>query len=275
MRTALSVFLAAVAVLATIVAVPSLWARQALVSKDGFVQTVAPLAESAGMQDIVADEIATQIAANTQLPKALALPFAKAYTAGPDFPDDFRQTAAQQHDWLFLEPQPGTDQQPMSLDFTAMANRALDKYGHGLAPQLADGTLRVTIGRSSGGLEAGAFRAFGGQISLLAFGLTGLAILAALGALVAARRRFLMGMFLGLGVVVAGLIGFAASVVLRGALEQQVGGADGTARQVATLIVDRLVSDLDETALYTAGAGAIIAVLALVGHLALGRTAAR
>ena len=69
-RSFLSALLTLVAIAATVLAVPSFWLDQRIVDQAGFVATVAPMAENQQVKDYLADEIAAQATARTDLPIA-------------------------------------------------------------------------------------------------------------------------------------------------------------------------------------------------------------
>ena len=89
-RSFLSALLTLVAIAATVLAVPSFWLDQRIVDQAGFVSTVGPMAENQKVKDYLADEIAAQATARTDLPIAGALvrPLAGRYTESEQFQQD-------------------------------------------------------------------------------------------------------------------------------------------------------------------------------------------
>ena len=213
-RSFLSALLTLVAIAATVLAVPSFWLDQRIVDQAGFVSTVAPMAENQEVKEYLADEIAAQATARTDLPIAgvLVRPLAGRYTESEQFRQDFADVVGQQHAFLFEEPAPGSDTSVMQLDITAMINRALNLSG-GNAIQ---GPVVVELTNGASGLEAGRYAEVGGQITLLAWGSAAVAVIAAVLALLVARRRGTVFAWLGLGVVAAGVSTWATGLFFAG-----------------------------------------------------------
>ena len=97
-RSFLSALLTLVAMAAAVLAVPSLWLDLRIVDQQGFVSMVAPMAENPEVQEYLADEIAAQATARTDIPIAAPLvrPLAEKYTESEQFRLDFADVAGQQ-----------------------------------------------------------------------------------------------------------------------------------------------------------------------------------
>ncbi|MGW6035535.1 hypothetical protein ACWFOS_17930 [Gordonia terrae] len=269
MRSFLSALLTLVAIAATILAVPSFWLDQRIVDQAGFVSTVGPMAENQKVKDYLADEIAAQATARTDLPIAGALvrPLAGRYTESEQFQQDFADVVGQQHAFLFEEPAPGSDTSVMQLDITAMINRALNLSG-GNAIQ---GPVVVELTNGASGLEAGRYAEVGGQITLLAWGSAAVAVISAVLALLIARRRGTVFAWLGLGVVAAGVSTWAMGLFFADRAKQEVAGAESSGRQVAELIIDGAYDDVTRVALIVGGVGVAMFAIGILGRLISGR----
>jgi len=96
-----------VAIVAAAVAVPAFFVNERVVDRDGFRETVAPLADNTTVQQYIADEITAQVSSQAPLvPDGLIAPLADAYTKSDNFEQDFADAMIQQHDWLFKEATP-------------------------------------------------------------------------------------------------------------------------------------------------------------------------
>ncbi|AZZ79948.1 hypothetical protein QEN35_10835 [Gordonia alkanivorans] len=255
-----------VAMAATVLAVPALWLDLRIVDQDGFVSTVAPMAENQKVKDYLADEIAAQATARTDLPIAGALvrPLAATYTDSEQFRLDFADVVGQQHAWLFTQPAPGEDTSVMQLDITAMINRALNLTG---TPNEISGPVVVDLTNGASGLEAGRYAEVGNQITMLARGAAAVAVIAGLLALLLAHRRSTVFAWLGLGAVAAGVASWVIGLFFADRAKQEVAGAESSGRQVAELIIDGAYSDLTQVALIVGGVGVAMVVVGLIGRV--------
>ncbi|MEO9326575.1 hypothetical protein [Gordonia aurantiaca] len=265
MRSFLSALLTLVAMAATVLAVPALWLDLRIVDQEGFVSTVAPMAENQDVKDYLADEIAAQAAARTDIPIAAPLvhPLAVKYTDSEQFRLDFADVVGQQHAYLFTEPAPGTDTSVMQLDITGMINRALGLTG----PNAISGPVVVELTNGASGLEAGRYAQVGEQISLLARGSAAVAVIAALAALLIAHRRSSVFAWLGLGVVIAGASTWAIGLFFADRAKQEVSGAESSGRKVAELIIDGIHDDLTRVAVVVGGVGVAMFVIGALGRV--------
>lgn len=264
MRSFLAAVLCLVAIVGAAIAVPAFWLNEHVVDRDGFSETVAPLAGNSQVQELIADEITAQVTAQAPLvPAALVSPLAKAYTQGDEFPKDFVEVMNQQHDWLFDEAKPEDEGQVMSLDLTPMVNRVLAYRG--LGGIQIDGPIEVPLSDSAqSGLEAGRYHQLGEQIGYIAFGSAIAAIIAALGALVIARRRGFVLVAVGFGIVIGAVLTWLLGAWARGRAQDEVSGAQGSSRQVADLMVDKIVDDMQNVGLIGVGAGGALAAVGLL-----------
>lgn len=265
-RSFLSALLTLVAMAAAVLAVPSLWLDLRIVDQQGFVSMVAPMAENPEVQEYLADEIAAQATARTDIPIAAPLvrPLAEKYTESEQFRLDFADVAGQQHAFLFTEPAPGTDPSVMQLDISGMINRALGLAG---TPNAITEPVVVDLTTGASGLEAGSYARAGEQITLLARVSAAVAVIAGLAALVFARRRSTVLAWLGLGVVIAGASTWLIGLFFADRAKQEVAGAESSGRKVAGLIIDGMYDDLTRVAVVVGGAGVAMFVVGVLARL--------
>lgn len=265
-RSILSALLTLVAMAAAVLAVPSLWLDLRIVDQQGFVSMVAPMAENPEVQEYLADEIAAQATARTDIPIAAPLvrPLAEKYTESEQFRLDFADVAGQQHAFLFTEPAPGTDPSVMQLDISGMINRALGLAG---TPNAITEPVVVDLTTGASGLEAGSYARAGEQITLLARVSAAVAVIAGLAALVFARRRSTVLAWLGLGVVIAGASTWLIGLFFADRAKQEVADAESSGRKVAGLIIDGMYDDLTRVAVVVGGAGVAMFVVGVLARL--------
>ncbi|VFA89501.1 Uncharacterised protein [Gordonia paraffinivorans] len=265
-RSFLSALLTLVAMAAAVLAVPSLWLDLRIVDQQGFVSMVAPMAENPEVQEYLADEIAAQATARTDIPIAAPLvrPLAEKYTESEQFRLDFADVAGQQHAFLFTEPAPGTDPSVMQLDISGMINRALGLAG---TPNAITEPVVVDLTTGASGLEAGSYARAGEQISLLARVSAAVAVIAGLAALVFARRQSTVFAWLGLGVVIAGASTWLIGLFFADRAKQEVADAESSGRKVAGLIIDGMYDDLTRVAVVVGGAGVAMFVVGVLARL--------
>lgn len=264
-RTFLSALLTLVAMVAIVVALPSMWAAERVVDADGFADVAAPLAHDPQVQAFIADEITEQVSSRVNVPGASTLiePFAKRYTQGQDFPADFADLVRQQHSWLF-DPAPAGGSQEMQLDITAMVNRALKSANLPFVTSVP-GKIEVPMAEGSG-LDAGRYHKVGQQITTIGYVATAVAVIAGLLALLVARRRGTVLIALGLGGLLAALLSWLAALNATTLVNRQfVNHSTGNALTRAA--TDALANDLTWWATVGAIAGAIGIVLGIVVRL--------
>ncbi len=271
MRSFLAAVLCLVAIVSAAIAVPAFWVNSNLVDRDGFSEMVSPLADNSKVQEQIADEITAQVSASAPLiPSALIRPLAEAYTRSDNFKPDFVEAMNQQHDWLFEEAKPEDEGQVMSLNLTPMVNRVINDQL--LSGVQISGPIEVPLSDSArSGLEAGRYHELGDQIGYIAVGSLVVAVIAGLGALVVARRRGLVIAAIGFGVIVGGVLTWLLGEFAQRRARDEISGAEGSAREVAELIVDKVVDGMQNVGLIAAGAGVVVVVAGIVVSTALER----
>ncbi|MBT0566978.1 hypothetical protein [Williamsia sp. CHRR-6] len=272
MRTFASLLATVVAIIAMWVAVPSLWMQYRVIDRDGFTSFVEPMARDQQVRTVIGDEIARQIAAQTDVvPEAVIRPATLAYTRSDQFPADFADVLGQQHDFLFEPPRDAAARNDiLELDLTAMVNRVVRQFG--ITGVSVTGPIRIPLSETRrSGLEAGRYHQAAQQITRLAYGSTALAVIAALAALALARRRALSLAALGAGAVIAGVCSYVVAWVLRDRAEAEFSGAVSSPRQVAQIIIEKTSDDLQNTALVVVVVGSALTVATvLVSALRIG-----
>lgn len=266
MRSILASILTVLAVIAMVCALPTMWAGQRLVDSDGFVSMTAPLAKRQDVQKLIAEELSTQIAAaaGNAVPASVIEPLARQYTQSDLFPPDFAEVVRQQHDWLFDSPPPGAGPGTiMSVDLTPMANRLVQRFGLSIR---VPGRITVPMSESArGGLEAGRYKQIGDRTKQIATGSLIVLLVAALGALLAARRRGIVLTSLGVGMIIAGIVSWVGGAAVKGRAADEVSGASSAPKQLAQVIINHALSDLQRWVYIVGAVGvAVIAVGILV-----------
>lgn len=265
-RSISAAVLTLLAVVGMVCALPTMWAKERLVDSDGFTSMTAPLAKRHDVQQLIADELSTQIAANVgnKVPTAVIHPVATRYTQSDQFPQDFAEVTRQEHDWLFNSPGAGTGPGTiMSVDLTNMANRLVQSFG--LQVQIP-GRITVPLSDSArSGLEAGRYKKLGDRTKQIAAISLSVTLIAALGALLVARRRGLVLVSLGVGMIVAGVVSWVSGAAVKGRAADEVSGAASAPKQLAQVIINHAMADLQRWVYITGAVGiAVIAVGVLV-----------
>ncbi|GAB17547.1 hypothetical protein GOEFS_035_00790 [Gordonia effusa NBRC 100432] len=268
MRSFVSGLAALVAIAAIIVALPSLWIKERVIDPEGFSSTAATMAANPQVQSYMADEIVHQVGnrSNGLVPSAIAKPIASAYTSSPQFRADFVDIAGQEHAWLFNEATPDQQGKAMELDLTDMVNRVVASTG---VQVTIPGPITVPITRGAGdGLEAGRYHHVSQQITRIAYTSVVVAIVAALLALLIARRRGTVLAWLGAGAVVSAAVSWGLATLLAHRAKQEVSATDGGARQVAEITIDGVVDNLTQVALVVGGVGLAVVVVGVIARAA-------
>ncbi|NDZ95092.1 hypothetical protein G3I13_07170 [Streptomyces sp. SID6673] len=274
MRTFLSGLLTLVAMVAIVLAFPSLWVKERLVDPEGFVTTVTPMAQDAKVQDYLASQISSSVTEQVDIPAASAVvePAARAYTHSDAFEADFVDVLSQQHAWLFDPPPETGDTTVMQLDITDMVNRVIAQTNIGAR---VTGPILVPLNRDGSGLEAGRYHDVGRQITEMAYWSLVVAVAASVLALLIARRRGTVLAWLGVGLIASAAFAWAVGIFFAERAKQEVDGTEDAGREVAGVIIDGTVADLHHLALIVGAVGAGVVVIGFVARLAFGRSPAR
>ncbi len=264
MRSFISGIATLVAIVALVIALPSLWIKERVIDPEGFATVAARMADDAQIQSYMADEITNQVSAvsNGLIPNGLARPVAARYTASAQFKSDFVDIASQEHAWLFNEATPDQQGKAMQLDLTNMVNRVVASTGVSVK---VPGPITVPISKSSGsGLEAGRYHHVSQQIIQLAYVSVIVALVAALLALLFARRRGTVLAWLGIGALLSAAVSWGLALLMGYRAKQEVAATDGGARQVAEITIDGVVHDMTQVALIVGGVGVAMVVVGAI-----------
>lgn len=258
---------------AMIVAVPSVWLTQRVVSTDGFVASATEAAKTSQVQDYFAQKVAESIeqASGSQLAGDVVLPVAQAYTRTNAFVDDFSEVARQQHDWLFTQPAPDADLHLMELDISPMINDAIKSSPIPL-PVTINNPIVVTIDQSQ--ITAGSMEDSGKLVTVSAWVSVIVAIVAALLALLTATRRTTVLAWLGAGGVLAGVVGALLAVATKNVVSDRLADTDPSARSTIEVVVGGIADDLTTLSIWVGGAGLLVLVAGGVARIVSGRRAA-
>lgn len=269
MRKATTALLVILAGIAAVIALPALWVSLSVVVPQGFSESAAGAARQPEVQEFFAAEIAKAVASSSDLPvpAAVVQPLADNYTQSPQFVTDFALLARQQHDWLFTQPQPDTSRHQMELDITPMVNNVIGQA----SPVPLPTTDPVTVTVDQRQLTAGSLEEPGKQITAAAWISLAVAVLAALGALVASRNRLAVLAWLGLGTLAAGLIGWMLSRTLVNEAAASMVGSDLSTQETVQAVTAEILRGLSTWSIVVAVAGLALAVLGGIGGVVLGR----
>ncbi len=269
-RTFFTGLLTLTSMVAIVLALPSLWVKERLVDREGFVATVSAAARDQEVKDYLADQVASAAVEQTgrQAVGLIVAPVARAYTNTSQFEADFADIASQQHAWLFDPPPSSGDTSVMELDITGMLNRVIANTGLDLT---VTGPILVPLNQAGSGLEAGRYYQVGRQITAMAYGSLVVAVIAGAMALVIARRRGTVVVWLGIGLICSAVFAWAVGVFFADRAKQEVVAVEDAGRTVAEVIVDGAVDDLHHLALIVAVAGVGVVVAGVVTRVLVGR----
>ncbi|WP_341258109.1 hypothetical protein [Gordonia malaquae] len=272
MRSLVSGLFTVVAMVCMIVAVPSMWVSQRVVSTEGFAASAADAARNTEVQDYFAEKVAAAVVDQTSVPLAgtIVQPLATNYARSEGFVMDFEQIARQQHDWLFNAPGPDTDTHVMDVNITPMVNRVLATPPLP-TPIVVDKAIYVGIDQHR--LTAGSLESSGELIDKTSWlTLIGAAI-AAVVALLTANRRSTVLAWLGVGVVLAALGAYGVAQYINTLAGDKAADTDEAARRTVEVVADGVSSDLVQVSLIVGAVGAVVIAVGLVSRVVAGRRA--
>lgn len=267
MRGFLAFLALLVAVLATVVALPAAWVAQHVTDESGFVSSARSVTDSDAVRDATTDVVAERLAAGSGLPDGVADSVAGVVgeaadraLAGTDTRRAWEETLRRTHQRVLAPDATPSDTLP--LDLTPLAE---------LVAQRTDGLVQApseVVVDLPGGPEQSTVDAVrrAPDVALVA-GVT--AAVAALVALLAARRRAGVLLALGVGIAVAAAADAGLARVLRDrGVEEARAQADVAAQaDLARAFLDVGVSSFDVWLVWAALAGGVVAVLGVVGLL--------
>ncbi|EGD53858.1 hypothetical protein SCNU_17228 [Gordonia neofelifaecis NRRL B-59395] len=253
-----------------VVAVPSVWLSQRVVSSDGFASSAAEAATSVEVQNYFAEKVAASVeeATNSKVASDLVLPAAKNYARSDGFVQDFSEVARQQHDWLFTAPPPGVDLHLMELDITPMINRVIASAPIPI-PVTIDHPVTVTVDQSQ--ITAGSLEDSGKIIDILSWVTLIGAIVASILALIAATRRSTVLAWLGVGAILAGVAGWVLAALTKRVVRDRLAETEQAARATIEVVVGVIADHLTTVSLFVCVGGVVVAVAGIVARVATGR----
>ncbi|MGK2881941.1 MAG: hypothetical protein ACSLE6_14480 [Mycobacterium sp.] len=271
-----------VATAALAVAVPTAWAQHNLVDSAGYAELAGRAATDPRLQQAMASELSTQIAALASrnglgdVNSALIRVAASSYTNSAAFPGHFGQANDSAHRWLFTDSARSDDSGRWQIDLAPMLadtalQQTLDDYG--IRPPA---TLTVPLTENApGALAPGRLQPLAQWGPWVSVGATVVAGVFALLTLASARRRGKAFCALGVSALLVGAAGWAALEVLRRYLEQALNGTSGDVRTIVDVVVITAQDSAHTWLSWTIASGGILLVLGVIGSLLGGMTRSR
>ncbi|MCF8588596.1 hypothetical protein [Gordonia liuliyuniae] len=270
MRSVASGLFTVVAMIAVIIAVPSMWVSQRVVSTDGFAASAGDAARDSQVQDYFAEKVAASVEEQTSVPLAgtVVEPLAREYTRSDGFVQDFQEIARQQHDWLFTAPGPETDTHVMDVNVTPMVNRVLASAN---LPTEVTVDRPIYIGIDQHRLTAGSMESTGRLVSATSWTAVIVAAVAAILALLIANRRSTVLAWLGVGVLLSAAGAFGIAQYIRWLAGDKAADTDEAARRTVEVVADGVSSDLIRTSAIVGAVGVLVIVAGLLLRVVGGR----
>ncbi|OUM39917.1 hypothetical protein [Arthrobacter sedimenti] len=276
MRTFVSALLGLLALVVASGGLVSAWLDENLVEESGFIALAAPLGDDADFQAALAESLAQEVTANTELPEQfdsfvepLIRDAAGAVTRSSGYPAAWAETLRLSHAVTFTRAPDPSESAPavLTLDLGPVVGLVADSVGAGLGVDIRipeDTTVEVgTLER--GGLLHGIADAVQDWRLYLA----GAAVLALL-ALVIARRRGTTLALLGLGVVGIGVLGILAGDWVPDAATRAP-GTGAVADVFIRGLAERAGADIADSSVPVVVGGLVAVLVGVVGQLAFGR----
>lgn len=253
-----------------IVAVPSMWLSQRVVSESGFAASAAEAAHDAAVQNYFADKVAASVEERTgsRVAADAVLPAARNYARSEGFVEDFSEVARQQHAWLFTAPGPDVDLHLMELDISPMIDRVIRSAPLPI-PVSVPGPVIVTIDQSQ--ITAGSLEDSGTLVNILAWVSVIGAIVASILALLTATRRATVLAWLGVGAVLAGVAGWALGVLTDNVVSDRLADTDSASKTTIEVVVGGIVDHLSTISMYVGIGGVTVVLIGVIARVAARR----
>lgn len=219
MRTFLSFLLGVCALLAALVAVPSLWVSQNLADEDGYVSFAAPLATDPGLHEALGESLSEALLEEAVMREDLRPVAGDAITRvtttiseQPGFQKAWDETQRRSHQISFGDPRdlPAEldDSSGFAVDLAPLGEFVVEKVNALLPFSItAPGQVMIQV---NGTPQSDAIEAVNESTTYARNGLIAVVVAGAL-ALLAARRRSIVVLWLGLGTIaVAGMLKLVA-----------------------------------------------------------------
>ena len=272
MRRLIAMGCVLIAVIAALVTVPMAWVATHVADENGYVSFSAPLGSDHELQQAFAAYLSDELVREYNLPAAIQPAAATALTVAsrnasnaPGYTEAWKETQRRSHRLVFGQ---DAKQDRLAVDVGPLATFAV-KHVTNLPVTLPtiNGSLIVAV---NAGPESGAIDQVKATPDRSRIGLLVIAV-AALGALVFAKRRSTALAWLGAGaVVVAGVLRLASSHLVPGILDRTE-APSSFARTLQKLLADRAADSLGTWLLWIAIGGAIAVAVGLLLRMAAGR----
>jgi hypothetical protein len=266
MRGLLAFLAGVVAVVALAVGLPAAWTAQHVADEDGFVELARDVTGTAAVRSSAAELVADRLEQRAGLPPQLAEAGRRLIEREADrvladraVTRAWQETLRRTHAALLADPPPGTGAVPVPLDVAPLA---------ALVAGRTDGLVQAPdqlVVELEPGPSARTLRAVDASPRVATLALATAAVAGVL-ALLVARRRAVAMLWLGLGTMLAAAVDAG---LLRLARDRAVvdTGADVAQGALVRALVDVGVASFDRWLVWAALAGAVAAVLGIVGAL--------
>lgn len=276
MRRLIAMVCILIAVIAALVTVPMAWVASHVADEDGYVSFSAPLGSDHQLQRAFADYLSDELVREYNLPASVQPAAATAITLAsrnasnaPGYTEAWKETQRRSHHLVFGQ---DAKQDRLAVDVGPLATFALKHVGTGLPVTLPtiNGSLIVAV---NAGPESAAIDQVKATPDRSRIGLIVIAV-AALGALVFAKRRATALAWLGAGAIaVAGVLRLASSHLVPGILDRTE-APSSFARTLQKLLADRASDSLGAWLLWIAIGGVVAVAGGLLLRMASGRPSA-
>ena len=269
MRAVAAFLCGLVAVVATLVALPTAWVGVNVADEDGYVAFSAPLATDAEMHEAVAGGIAAEVVGGAGVPDELTPTLAGIFedsasrlSEDPGFDSAWVETQRLAHRSVFAA---GDGDAAAGVDLAPLAQFLVDDAAGSLPIDLdVPDSLVVELEQQPSERQLELLRDTRG----LAGAATGVAVVAAGASLMLARRRSTVVLWLGLGVLAVAALLAVASWVLMPELVEDLGARSEVERAFQELLADRAAESFAGWLLWVAIGGAVAVAVGLVTRLA-------
>lgn len=266
MRSVFAALMCVVATAALVVTIGAGWTALHVQEEDGFVTMASSLGDDPEVQEAAARAAGEAFADQPAVPAALHDPVAAAMSravlrlaSSAGWDDAWRETVRSTHRRLFTEPTP-TD---VRADVAPIVAVAVDEVAGSLPIDLPrPSELPVVVSED----DPGPFVDLASRADTVALTTGAVAVVAALLALLAARRRPSMLVALGLGAVLAAAAWWLAGRFVLPDLVARNDEATAYGRALGEVVTERIITSLDPTLLGVAVAGAVVVAVGLVSR---------
>ncbi|WP_313407034.1 hypothetical protein [Aeromicrobium sp.] len=266
MRGVFAALMWLVATASLVVTIGAGWTALNVQDEDGFVAMASRLGDDTEVQEAAADLAGEAFADQPSVPASFHDPVATAMsravlrlTSSDGWDDAWRATVRDTHRRLYSEPTP-TD---VRVDVAPIIDVAVDEVSRTIpVPVPSPDELLVVVNEE----DPGPFVEATSRAGSLALVAAVVGAVAALLALVAARRRSTMLAALGLGAVLAAGAWWLAGRTLLPSFVDRNSETTAHGRALSNVVTERVVASLDPTLLWVALVGVVVAGLGLASR---------